>query len=210
MAEELPKVWNTRFRSDSRAFAHLDFQLTDNGLQNRVIVSDAFNYPNGKPLPSNLVPECIFSKAPRDPLKARDWVRITGGLYFISERFREVLVAFDLGTTQIFEVPYVDRKGVQRPGGYWYLFHISEMKSCLVPENSIGLKPGEIDPMKWDTGWFKEEMLAVRNASSEGVDLWLDPRIPSRIFLNDRLKSALKVAGIRSPGMTMHRCRVVP
>lgn len=208
MAETLPKVWNTRFPSDSRAFAHLDFRLPDDELSNRVLVSDAFNYPNGKPLPASLVPECIFSKTPGDPLNDRNWVHITGGLSIVSERFRGVLVNFGLGTTQLFEVPYVDRQGFPRPGR-WYLFHISEMKSCLVPEKSIGLKQGEIDPTKWDTGWFEKELLAVRAGSSEGVDLWLDPHIPRRIFLSDRLKLALKAAGISSPGTTLHRCLVV-
>jgi hypothetical protein len=79
-----------------------------------------------------------------------------------------------------------------------------------VPEQSIGLKERELVPGKWETGWFEEELLAVQAASSEGVDLWIDPNLSKRIFLSDRLKSALKAASIRSPGMTMHRCRVVP
>jgi hypothetical protein len=209
MAETLPKVWNNRFPSDSRASVGVDYRLTDNDLSNRVLVSNAFNYPDGKPLRSTLVPECIFARVPGDPLKARNWVRISDGLYVISESFRSVLVNFDLGTTQIIEVPLVDHQGAQQPG-HWYLFHISELKSCLVPEQSRGIKQNEFVAVDWEPSWSTEELLAVNAASSEGVDLWIDPHMSRRIFLSDRLQSALKAAGIRSPGMAMHRCRVVP
>ena len=208
MAGTLPKVWNTSFPNDSRASVGLNYRLSDNELSNHVLVSDAFNYPDGKPLPASLVPVCIFSQVSGDPLKARDWVRITGGLYFISERFRNVLVDFDLGTSQIIEVPLVDRQGVQQPGR-WYLFHISETKSCLVPEKSTGIKKREIGGAQWVPDPSTEELLAVGAASSDGADLWIDLLMARRIFLSDRLKSALKAAGIRSPGMTLHRCRVV-
>lgn len=208
MAKALPKIWNSRFPGDTRASARMDSRLADNDLANRVLVSDAFNYPNGRPLPANLVPECIFPKAPGDPLKDRHWARITGGLNVISEQFRNVLVDFDLGTTQIIEVPYVDAQGMRRPG-HWYLFHISEMKSCLVPEQSRGIRQNEFVAVDWDPGWSEEELLAVDASASEGVDLWIDPHMSRRIFLSDRLKSAIQAAGIRTRGMTLHRCRVI-
>ncbi len=209
MAEALPKVWNTRFPSDSRASVGVDYRLMDNDLSNRVLVSNAFNYPDGKPLRSTLVPEFIFAKVPGDPLKARNWVRICDGLYVISQSFRNVLVNFDLGTTQIIEVPLVDRQGVRQPG-HWYLFHISALKSCLVPEQSRGIKQNEFVDVDWEPSWSIEELLAVNPASSEGVDLWIDPHMSRRIFLSDRLKSAITDAGVRSRGMAMHRCFVVP
>lgn len=208
MPKALPKVWNNRFPSDSRASVGVNYRLTDNDLSNRILVSNAFNYPDGKPLRGTLVPECMFAIVPGDPLKGRNWVRIYGGLYVISESFRNVLVNFDLGTTQIVEVPFVDRQGAQQPG-HWYLFHISELKSCLVPEQSRGIKKNEFVDVDWESASSTEELLAVNAGALEGVDLWIDPHMSSRIFFSDRLKSAITDAGIRSPGMKLYRCRVV-
>jgi hypothetical protein len=38
----------------------MDYRLADNDLSNRVIVSDAFNYPDGKPLPASWYRNAFF------------------------------------------------------------------------------------------------------------------------------------------------------
>lgn len=208
MAAKPPKIWSSTFPSDTTAYAGVEFRLVENSLANRVLVSDAFNYPNGKPLPSHLVPECIFPNVPGDPLKGRNWVQITGGLYVISEAFRNLLLDFDLGSTQIVEVPYVHPHGLP-VSGHWFLFHISETKTCLVPEQSTGIKKHELGIALWVSDWSTRELLAVTAASADGTDVWIDLSMEVRIFFSDRLKSAITAAGVRSRGMKFQRCLVV-
>jgi hypothetical protein len=208
MAAKPPRSWSSTFPSDTTASAGLNFRLVDDALTNRVLASQAFNYPNGKPLPSHLVPERIFPNVPGDPLKGRNWVRITGGLYVISEAFRNLLVDFDLGSTQIVEVPYVHPHGLP-VAGRWFLFHISETRTCLVAEQSTGIKKHWANVAQWVPDWSTSELLAVTAASADGVDVWIDLSMKGRIFFSDRLKSAITAAGIRSRGMKFQRCLVV-
>jgi hypothetical protein len=45
--------------------------------------------------------------------------------------------------------------------------------------------------------------------SGGGADLWRDPPRINRLFLTDRLKRAIKEAGIKARRMTMRKCVVV-
>jgi hypothetical protein len=51
--------------------------------------------------------------------------------------------------------------------------------------------------------------IGLRAASAEGADLWQDPALRERLFLTDRLKRAIKDAGIKARKMTMRKCAVV-
>ena len=52
--------------------------------------------------------------------------------------------------------------------------------------------------------------LAARASSVAGVDLWADPILMERIFLSDRLKTAIDAAKIKAKGFDFIAARVVP
>lgn len=69
-----------------------------------------------------------------------DLLIIRGGIFFVSEAFRNLLMRFDLGQTQFFEVPlYEYDQKTQRPGR-WFFLNIAEIKDTLAPETCEGLE----------------------------------------------------------------------
>ncbi len=167
----------------------------------------------GNPLAANLVPEYIFfdlrdlSKDYR--AKTPDWVMISGGIHVISEKFRDLLASFDLGANEVFEVPlYEFDQKTLRPGR-WFIFHLCETKDTLVPEQSDGLEQRGGIVGNFRSALAQKDVLAVKASAAEGADIWLDLHILGRIFLSDRLKSALKPAGIRVLKMPIRPCVVV-
>jgi hypothetical protein len=211
MTEPLPKIWNTTF-SDHSNGRNIDFHLPNNTQDRCLALSRAFLYPEGKPLTPDLVPDYIFFNlrdlAAAYRAKTPDWVTITGGVFVISEKFRDFLVGFELGATQIFEVPlYEYDQKTQRPGR-WFILNICATKDTLLAEQSQGLESRGKEG-NWRSRIAQEDVLAVRASSAEGADIWIDPHIFRRIFLSDRLKSAIKPAGIRVRFMPLRPCIVI-
>ena len=213
MTTALPKIWNTTFTDHTINVRNMNYRLAINDVPTRANASTAFLYPDGKKLPQNLIPEYIFSDL-RDlskeyRAKTPDSVMITGGIQVISEKFRDLLASFDLGANEVFEVPlYEFDQKTLRPGR-WFIFHLCETKDTLVPEQSEGLKQSGLTPGFWMSKLAQNDVLAVKASSAEGADIWLDLRMDGRIFLSDRLKSALKPAGIRVLKMPIRPCITV-
>jgi hypothetical protein len=211
MNADLPKIWNTTFPTTTTP-RKISFQLLDNGVQNRADASTQFLYPDGKPLLPGFVPERIFFGL-RDlneeyRAKTPDWFKIMGGLDVISEKFRNCLAEYDLGANEFFEVPLYEFDQKTRRSGRWFIFHICETKDTLVAEQSTGLEQDGIAGGFWRSR-VGEDVLAARASSAQGADLWIDLHLGGRIFLSDRLKTALKPAGIRADGLTVRPCVVV-
>ena len=212
MTNSLSKIWNTTFTDHSNG-RKIDFHLPNNTVGCRAELSRAFHDPTGKPLRSDLVPDYIFfslrdiSSSYRD--KTPDWVQISGGIFVISERFRDFLSGFDLGTSQIFEVPLFENDQKTRRPGRWFILHICETKDTLVADQSLGLERDGIAEGFWRSKYAQQDVLAVRVSSAEGADLWIDIHMAGRIFMSDRLKSAIKPAGIRVRFMPLRPCIVV-
>jgi hypothetical protein len=140
--------------------------------------------------------------------KTPDMVRIIVGLLVISEKFRDLLAGFDMGTSLIHEVPlYENDEKTPRPGR-WFILHITANKKTVIPEKSENVKQS-LSGRSWSSRVAQEDILAVRAEAAIGADLWIDACYRSRIFLSDRLKLALKPAGIRVRQTPLRPCIVV-
>ncbi|MEM1351160.1 MAG: hypothetical protein AAGF27_02390 [Pseudomonadota bacterium] len=86
------------------------------------------------------------------------------GTLLISEAMKDLLEGFDLGQTQILELPLYDavrayghcradpdlsKKDPRR----WFLLHILEKRDTLIPEFSVGLHGSNIDWADGKTRW---------------------------------------------------------
>jgi hypothetical protein len=212
MTDALPKIWNTTFTDHSVNLRSVDYKIPNSTLDRRVEGARGFKYPDGKSLPIDLVPDYIFFKYPdsKEDYKAKtpDLVMITNGLLVISEKFRDLLAGFDIGTTLIHEVPLYEFDQKTRRPGRWFILHITANKKTVIPEKSENVKP-DLSGCTWSSRIAQEDVLAVHADSAEGADLWIDANFRGRIFLTDRLKSALKPAGIRVRKMPMRPCTVI-
>jgi hypothetical protein len=211
MNSHLPKIWNTTF-PDTTTARKISFHLRDNGVNNRSDASTAFLYPDGKPLLPGFVPEYIFfylkDLSEEYRAKTPDWFMIRGGLLVISEKFRNFLAGFDLGANEFFEVALYEFDQKTRRSGRWFIFHICETKDTLVAEQSTGLEQIGTAVGFWQPR-FSADVLAARASTAQGADLWIDLHISGRIFLSDRLTTALKLAGIHADGLTLRPCVAV-
>jgi hypothetical protein len=212
MTDALPKIWNTTFTDHTINLRYIDYQIPDSTLQRRVDGSRGFKWPDGKPLPLDLIPEYLFFKY-RDAnedykAKTPDLAMIINDLTIISEKFRDLLAGFDMGTSLIHEVPLCEHDQTTRRPGRWFILHITENKKTVIPEKSENVE--EINRSgHWRSRIAQEDILAVHADAAQGADLWIDPHYRGRIFLSDRLKSALKPAGIRVLKLPLRPCTVI-
>jgi hypothetical protein len=138
-----------------------------------------------------------------------DWAKIHGGLHLVSEKFRSLASDFDFGEDEFFEIPLYENDHETRRPGRWFLFHIRETKDTLVAEQSTGL----VEAAATVGYWFShagEDVLAVKASAATGADLWVERRMAGRIFLSDRLMSALKAPGMQMGTLEFRPCIVVP
>jgi hypothetical protein len=213
VTDQLPEIWNTTFTDHTINVRNIDFHITDGTTKRRKACAHAFLYPDGQPLTADLVPDYIFFNLQnlKEAYKAKtpDLAMISGGLFVISETFRDLLVPFDLDTTLIHEVPFyeVDQK-TPRPGR-WFIMHITAHKQTVIPELSENIKEVAAGSGYWRTRVAQTDVLSVRADAAIGADLLIDPHFRGRIFLSDRLKLSLKPAGIRVLRMPIRPCEVV-
>ncbi len=213
MTDALPKIWNTTFTDHTVNSRWIDYHISDNTLDRRIKGSEGFLYPNGVPLSLDLVPDYIFFKYPdlKEDYQAKtpDLVRITNGLLVISEKFRDLLAGFDTGNSLIHEVPlYENDQKTLRPGR-WFILHITANKKTVIPERSENVERVAPGSAKGHSRVAQEDVLAVRADAADGADLWIDAYYQGRIFLSERLKSALKPAGIYVLKMPIRPCTVI-
>lgn len=212
MTDALPKIWNTTFTDHTVNLRYIDYSIPNSTLDRRVEGSRGFKYPDGKPLPTDLVPDYIFFKYPdsKEDYKAKlpDLMMIINGLLLISEKFRDLLAGFDLGTTLVHEVPLYEYDQKTRRPGRWFILHITANKKTVIPELSENVKPS-LSGRTWSSRIAQEDVLAVHAAAAPGAELWIDPHYYGRIFLSDRLKFALKPAGIRVLKLPLRPCTVI-
>ena len=212
MTDALPKIWNTTFTDHTINLRYIDFHLSDSTIDRRADCSTAFLYPDGKPLPPDLVPDYVsfgYHDLKEDyKNKTPDFAMITGGVLLISEKFRDLLAGFDIGTTLIHEVPLYEFDQKTRRPGRWFILHITANKKTVIPEKSENVKP-DLSGRTWSSRIAQEDVLAVHADAAHGADLWIDPLFYGRIFLTERLKSALKPAGIRVLKIPMRPCTMI-
>ncbi len=216
MNTDLPRIWAIpvlKMWANGPFVRKIDFHLRDNSVANQAAASQKFLYPDGQPLPPELVPDYIFFKyfdlTEAYRAKSPDWFGSTGAMNAISERFRDLLLSrFDLGANELFEVPLYEFDRVTPRPGRWYILHIRQTKDTLVAEQSTGLEPNGRKSGFW-TYAPGEAQLAVHASAAAGADLWIDLHMLGAIFVSDRLKVALTSPGLRAPGIPFRPCTVV-
>jgi hypothetical protein len=164
-------------------------------------------------LPKEQVPDSIHFEVYNLPSSRKDNMPdlflITGGIRVVSERFRDLLMAHELGATELYEVPLYEYDRTTRRPGRWFFLNVIETKPTLIPEQSTGIRGTGAEGVYRPDVAAPREVYAVRAASAKGADLWRDPALREQLFLTDRLKRAIKDAGIKARRMTMRKCVVV-
>ncbi|MEL6101058.1 MAG: hypothetical protein AAFR68_07040 [Pseudomonadota bacterium] len=143
-----------------------------------------------------------------------------GGL-LISEAFFDLLSDFDLGETQVIELPLYDGKPVnkfdsvtdltKRRPGRWFLLHIIARKDSFVYDASRGVLPAsEYGSNTPDVPYPEDLSIAVDRSSLEGCDLWREVNFRQKyIFLSDRLRSALAKSHLQLDKLRFRKCALV-
>jgi hypothetical protein len=216
MNTDLPRIWAipvSEMQVRGPFVRKIGFHPRDNATANRAAVETRFGYPDGQPLPSELVPDRVsFMYSDLDETyraDSPDWFGIASAMSMISDRFRDLLLSrFDLGTNELFEVPLYEFDQVTPRPGLCYLLHIRQTKDTLIPEGSTGLEQRGKTPGKWRLRSAHGE-LTVRASAAAGADIWIDLHMLGAIFVSDRLKAALTSPGLRAPGIPFRPCTVV-
>jgi len=141
---------------------------------------------------------------------------ISGGGYpLISESVKAVLEQFDLGETVFHPLTIMDSEETRlsTPEPY-YLLNIGNKRSmgnyeALGPEGGPASAPlvSVAGGVVYVPRRGKESKLVVVPEALNGPDIWLDPKVPSLLFLSDHLVTGLKSAGM-DKGWGLVRCAV--
>jgi hypothetical protein len=126
-----------------------------------------------------------------------------GGYPLVSESAKAILEQFDLGQTIFHRLTLVDpsesRLTTSEP---YYLLNVSNKRSMgnydvLGPDGVIGSPLRNVAEGRLYLPQIKRESeLIVVPEALVGPDIWLDPKVPSLLFLSDTLASGLKAAGV--------------
>jgi hypothetical protein len=128
----------------------------------------------------------------------------------VSGAMMEFLSGFDLGDTQLMELPFYNSKDGRPAGspfpelvpdrarpipGRWGLLHQLARNVAFVPEHSakFGISNRHPDGNEiWGLDTHDNIRVAVDAANAQaGVDLWMDPYVRPFIFMSDRLRSGI-------------------
>ena len=206
-----PKVWVSRFHSTNDG--SVSFNWTCRGEKLDYI--HAFR-DNWQTVPESQGPASIFFRDKREiPVRIKDAFRITDALFVISPKFHGVLTQFNIGDTQLFEVPiYQDKEGTPSDLPNHYVMNVHAPVETLIPELSTDIRQPHRDfepPFEGHLMWapnYRKDVLAVQAKAAEKFDLWHDPQLRDRFFLSDRLKTAIDAAGLQVKAMELVPARV--
>lgn len=210
---DLPKIWFSRVLSHVNATVPLDFSIRGDQLTytDRFRAYDAFA--------ADEAPQYqFFHRDKKQISKTREHAfRIVGGVLVVSPAVRDVLTEFDLGATQLFEVPIYNNEK-RKPSKYppHYVLHVAETRPTFIPEASENVeqvveyhgaqpRPGAQWRAVYDT-----DHLAVRAASSKGPVIWADPNLRHRLFFTEELVTALVAAGVKPKALHVVEATVLP
>ena len=171
-------------------------------------------YEDAQDIPVSEYPEYIYFTYYDLPKKKKenlpDIFRGAMALIFVSEEMRKLLTQFELGRTRFHEVPLLeyDQK-TPYPGRRRFLMHILENRKTFLPDLSTGLRAVGTSGKVWQAIPEGKNQLAVDPIPANDLDLWLDRSILSRVFVSDRLKSAIKGSGLKARWIEFRPCKVV-
>ncbi len=140
---------------------------------------------------------------------------ISGGGYpLVSESAKAILEKFDLGETVFHPLTLMasdeTRLSTSEP---YYLLNVGNKRSMGNYE-ALGSEGDVRAPLNCRGGGIrylprsdKEERLVITLEALNGPDIWLDPKVPSLLFLSDRLVTGLKSTRM-DKGWGLVRCAV--
>ena len=214
---ELPVIWRSPILNEGVALTQELYAWRRDGTHTGAELRDAriqFRDVSAEHEPAYLT----INKKPPDA-RIGDAFGIIDGHLLITQKFRDLLVQFDLGATRLFELPiYRDKE--KTPSGLdpMFMLHVCETKEGFLPEHSIGvtqytdLRTGEpIPDSEWLLhGFNKGDEVAVSASSAAGADLWGYRDLHYQLFFSDRLKQAIEAEGIRATDLRFFRAMVRP
>lgn len=208
------RVWYSRIRSDDASYRSFNFSMGQSAMSKIDFVEGVTRHNFVDP---SAAAEYLFFQSHRDIKKTHKHAFfINDHLLIVSSEMRDLLMTFDIGDAQFFKVPIRLEDGLgQSTYLDHYILNVHDKKRAFVPEHS--------EEIKWsydkDDGqggkisvWFcmyKKDILAVSKAALEGLDLWAEDAVPSRLFFSDRLKRALDEAGMNKSSFRLVEARVV-
>ncbi|MGB7244994.1 MAG: DUF1629 domain-containing protein [Sulfitobacter sp.] len=210
MTDEKLKIWNTMFIQKTRNMRRITYKTEWSAID---YLDD---YVKQIPTPRSHAPDYMYFNVYNLPEKKKnalgDMFKIRDGLIIISERMYALLQQFDTGATLFFEIPLFEYNQTDRRPGTYYILHIAEQKQALVPEESEEIKLRGTNAQQGDI-WYNDyntgKIAVSAKSAAAGADLWMDTNFRERIFVSDRLKVAIKEAGIKASALTFLPCKVI-
>ncbi|MGD1923415.1 MAG: hypothetical protein ACFB03_04405 [Paracoccaceae bacterium] len=209
---DLPKIWLSRVLNHANATVPLDFSIRGDQLT----YSNRFHAR--EPVAAEEAPKYLFFHRDKKQIsKTREHAfTIVGGVLVVSPAVCDVLTNFDLGATQLFEVPIYNNEK-RKPSKYppHYVLHVAETKPTFIPEASenvarvVGYYDTEPRPGAPWRGVGSTDHVAVRADSVSGPAIWADPAIQYRLFFRDEVVSALIAAGIKPKALHLVEATVL-
>ena len=164
------------------------------------------------------------TKLEKDPA---DFMGINMGGFMVSEPMRDLLAGFDLGATQLIELPLYDGKEIEnavignepdlsrRDPRRWFLLHVVALKDAFLPEASRHMyhaqKAKGSRPDLWEPNAANKPgtLVALDPSAAEGADLWRDSRMVGVLFFSDRLRRAIETSGLRAEVLKFRTCGLI-
>ncbi|MEJ6388185.1 hypothetical protein [Gymnodinialimonas ulvae] len=148
-----------------------------------------------------------------------DAMKIGGGFIIVSVKLSDILTRFNLGATQLIELPiYRDEHRTPTDLPPHFMLHVCETKDGFRPEESKGAtrmnNPLTGEPLPNGPWVFRGpsegDAIAILASDAGGVDLWGYRNLDGHMFFSDRLKQAIDAARIKSKDLTFSRCVTLP
>lgn len=165
----------------------------------------------------------FHSKVPEKSRNLPDIFEGHMGALVISEAMRDVFVQFNLGQTQIIELPLYELSTMTKRGRTeadrskrdprrWFLLHVVDYKPSVVVDACEILHKRYADDDREVYAVYSDEtpVIAVDgNVAADGPDIWLDTRLRSIFFFSDPLKRAIQSAKLRAPILKFKPCKTI-
>lgn len=206
------KVWECQLFSSLRNMQCIDVHFTPNDLETRDDFGRRYDNGHGPDLTVSEYPDYIFFNLRDLPDKRKDSLPDVfmgvGGLAYVSGALHDLMQQFDLGGTRFGEVPLYEYDQETKRPGRWYFLHIREDHRTLVPEASIGLEHTNVAG-RWKTDLSGNHEVALDPSRVGELDLWRDRSLRNGVFVSDRLKKAIKSAGLSTRWLGFRPCKIV-
>lgn len=137
----------------------------------------------------------------------------------VSERFRDILAEHDLGSSQLVELPLYELKAMDKMGRTdadygkqdprrWFLFHVTQFKSALLPERCEGLRVVREEPsivFRKNYG-VPAKVVIQQDIARDGPEVWRDSALSDVVFFSDTIKRKVKAAKLKTPVFPFKAC----